>query len=270
MIAIFCVLIKCTKNPCIYEQRWGFGLGAMQFHKVVKIDHGLKTTSTLHSNIYAMKNETQPNNKANAITLMIIDESGSMSSLKKATEESHLGILQRIKSECTEMPNLNQYVNTWVFDSHRIEEVQTLTKIEAGDSLKPIDLRPNGSTPLFDAIGKACTQLEILMGNLKFKAEDTMVSVAVFTDGEENSSHTFTQGEVKRLVMRLKTQGWSFNYYGTDVSVEEMKERLAFDGGMVMEKSDRGFRSGMANYSMSSSNLKSNFVKKWSKEDLID
>jgi hypothetical protein len=43
---------------------------------------------------------------------------------------------------------------------------------------------------------------------------------------------------------------------------------LAFDGGMVMEKSDRGFRSGMANYSMSSSNLKSSFVKKWSKEDL--
>jgi hypothetical protein len=70
--------------------------------------------------------------------------------------------------------------------------------------------------------------------------------------------------------MRLKTQGWSFNYYGTDVSVEEMKERLAFDGGMVMEKSDSGFRSGMANYSMSSSNLKSSFVKKWSKEDLID
>ena len=110
---------------------------------------------------------------ANAITLMIIDESGSMSSLKKATEESHLGILQKIKSECTEMPNLNQFVNTWVFDSNRIEEIQTLTKIQADDTLKPIDLRPNGSTPLFDAIGKACTQLEIIMGNLKFQPEDS-------------------------------------------------------------------------------------------------
>jgi hypothetical protein len=98
----------------------------------------------------------------------------------------------------------------------------------------------------------------------------SLLSVAVFTDGEENSSHTFTQGEVKRLVMRLKTQGWSFNYYGTDVSVEEMKERLAFDGGMVMEKSDSGFRSGMANYSMSSSNQKSSFLKDWMKEDFSD
>ena len=219
-----------------------------------------------------MNHETNQTTKqsANAITLMIIDESGSMSSLKKATEESHLGILQKIKSECTEMPNLNQYVNTWVFDSNRIEEIQTLTKIQADDTLKAIDLRPNGSTPLFDAIGKACSQLEIIMSNLKFQPEDTMVNVAVFTDGEENSSRIFTQGEVKRLVSRLKTQGWSFNYYGTDTSVEEMKERLAFDGGMVMEKSNSGFRAGMLNFSMSSSKMKTDWLKDWMKEDFTE
>ena len=219
-----------------------------------------------------MNHETNQTTKqsANAITLMIIDESGSMSSLKKATEESHLGILQKIKSECTEMPNLNQYVNTWVFDSNRIEEIQTLTKIQADDTLKAIDLRPNGSTPLFDAIGKACSQLEIIMSNLKFQPEDTMVNVAVFTDGEENSSRIFTQGEVKRLVTRLKTQGWSFNYYGTDTSVEEMKERLAFDGGMVMEKSNSGFRAGMLNFSMSSSKMKTDWLKDWMKEDFTE
>lgn len=219
-----------------------------------------------------MNHETNQTTKqsANAITLMIIDESGSMSSLKKATEESHLGILQKIKSECTEMPNLNQFVNTWVFDSNRIEEIQTLTKIQADDTLKAIDLRPNGSTPLFDAIGKACSQLEIIMSNLKFQPEDTMVTVAVFTDGEENSSRIFTQGEVKRLVTRLKTQGWSFNYYGTDTSVEEMKERLAFDGGMVMEKSNSGFRAGMAQFSMSSSKMKTDWLKDWMKEDFTE
>jgi len=219
-----------------------------------------------------MNHETNQTTKqsANAITLMIIDESGSMMNLKKATEESHLGILQKIKSECTEMPNLNQFVNTWVFDSNRIEEVQTLTKIQADDTLKPIDLRPNGSTPLFDAIGKACSQLEIIMSNLKFQPEDTMVNVAVFTDGEENSSRIFTQGEVKRLVTRLKTQGWSFNYYGTDTSVEEMKERLAFDGGMVMEKSNSGFRAGMLNFSMSSSKMKTDWLKDWMKEDFTE
>lgn len=214
------------------------------------------------------ENNQTTKQSANAITLMIIDESGSMMNLKRATEESHLGILEKIKSECTEMPNLNQYVNTWLFESSRIEECQTLTKIQADDTLTSIDLRPNGSTPLFDAIGKACTKLEILMTNLKFQSEDTMVTVAVFTDGEENSSRVFTQGEIKRLVTRLKSKGWLFNYYGTDTSVEEMQERLAFDGGMVMEKSNDGFRTGMASFSMSSSKIKANWLNDWMKEDL--
>lgn len=239
------------------------------FNKVAKIKPALQFGPPLYSNITAMttKNNQTTKQSANAITLMIIDESGSMMSLKRATEESHLGILQKIKSECTEMPNLNQFVNTWVFDSHRIEEIQTLAKIQADDTLKPIDLRPKGSTPLFDAIGKACTQLEIAMSNLKFQTENTMVTVAVFTDGEENSSKIFTQGEIKRLVTRLKTKGWSFNYYGTDTSVEEMQERLAFDGGMVMEKSNSGFREGMANYSMASSKQKTNWLNDWMKDD---
>jgi hypothetical protein len=229
-----------------------------------------QTTNPMNHETHRTENHRTENQSANAITLMIIDESGSMMSLKRATEESHLGILQKIKSECTEMPNLNQYVNTWLFESHRIEECQTLTKIQADDTLKSIDLRPNGSTPLFDAIGKACTQLEIAMSNLKFQPEDTMVTVAVFTDGEENSSRIFTQGEIKRLVTRLKTKGWSFNYYGTDTSVEEMQARLAFDGGMVMEKSNTGFREGMANYSMASSKLKINFLNDWMKEDFSE
>ena len=97
-----------------------------------------------------------------------------------------------------------------------------------------------------------------------------MVNVAVFTDGEENSSHVFTQGEVKRLVTRLKTKVWSYNYYGTDTSVEEMKERLAFDGGMVMEKSNSGFRTGMMNFSMSSSKMKTDWLKDWMKEDFTE
>lgn len=209
-------------------------------------------------------NETK---KANAITLMIIDESGSMMGLKRATEESHMGILQKIKLECEEMPHLNQYANTWLFEGIHLRECQPLTKIEANDELKPITLIPKGSTPLFDAIGKACTQLEMLMNNLKFPAADTIVNVALFTDGEENSSTMFTQSEIKRLITRLKTQGWTFDYYGTDTSVEEMKERLAFDGGMRINKTEEGFREGMASFAMKSRNTKLDWMNKWWSED---
>jgi hypothetical protein len=49
-----------------------------------------------------------------------------------------------------------------------------------------------------------------------------------------------------------------------------MKERLAFDGGMVMEKSESGFRSGMANYSMKSSSSKADWIKNWMKDDFSE
>jgi hypothetical protein len=49
-----------------------------------------------------------------------------------------------------------------------------------------------------------------------------------------------------------------------------MKERLAFDGGMVMEKSNSGFRNGMAQFSMSSSKMKTDWLKDWMKEDFTE
>jgi hypothetical protein len=188
----------------------------------------------------------------NAITLFIIDQSGSMESLKAATEESHTAVVNKIRQECLELPQLQQYTNTWVFGGSRIHEPLPLKKVIAVEAHPELVLNCSGSTPLFDAIGKACTDLEMRLNNLGFHNENTLVSVAVFTDGEENSSHQFSQAEVKRLITRLKTQGWIFNYYGTDTSVEEMKERLAFNDGMMMAKTASAFHGGMAQYSMKS------------------
>ena len=208
-------------------------------------------------------NTSPSEEKAVSVTLMLIDESGSMASLKKATEESHLGILQHIQQECSTMPNLTQYVNTWTFTERQVIEKQILTKIENGDELQSLELRPNGSTPLFDAIGKACTQLENQLNHLKISSANTMVTVALFTDGFENSSREFSLRETKRLIERLKGQGWSFNYYGSDQSVEEMSEKLSFNHSMKMEYSAEGFQEGMQCYAAKSSSDKMEYLKKW-------
>lgn len=202
----------------------------------------------------------------NAITLFIIDQSGSMEPLKAATQESHSAVITKIKQESIEMPTLQQYTNTWTFGNQQVLEQQPLTKVVASEFYPELVLNCNGSTPLFDAMGRACSDLEMRLQNLGFSPENTLVTVAVFTDGEENSSRTYTQAEVKRLVTRLKTKGWVFNYYGTDVSVEEMKERLAFDDGMMMAKTPTSFKMGMHDFSAKSTILKSDWIK-MDKED---
>ena len=208
------------------------------------------------------ENQTQSiASQKNAITLFIIDQSGSMDSLKAATEESHTAVVNKIRQECLELPQLQQYANTWVFGGSRIHEPLPLKKVIAGEAHPELVLNCSGSTPLFDAIGKACTDLEMRLNNLGFHKENTLVSVAVFTDGEENSSHQFSQAEVKRLITRLKTQGWIFNYYGTDTSVEEMKERLAFDDGMMMAKNPTSFKMAMHDFAAKSTLLKGDWIK---------
>jgi len=189
------------------------------------------------------------NTQKNAVTLFIIDQSGSMQTLKIATEESHQGVLQKIKQECQDLPELQQYLSTWVFGNGRVNEQMPLTKVGVEDSLKRLNLNCSGDTPLLDGIGKACTELERQMNRLKMSPENTLVTVAVFTDGEENSSREFSQPEVKRLITRLRENGWIFNYYGTDTSVEDMKENLAFDYGMNMNASAAGIQNSMIEYS---------------------
>jgi hypothetical protein len=90
-----------------------------------------------------------------------------------------------------------------------------------------------------------------------------MVTVALFTDGFENSSREFSLGETKRLIERLKGQGWSFNYYGSDQSVEEMSGKLSFDHSMKMEHTEVGFQEGMQCYAAKSSSDKMEYMKKW-------
>ena len=62
---------------------------------------------------------------------------------------------------------------------------------------------PRGSTALYDAIGKC----------LKDPCEGSPV-VAIFTDGLENSSKTYTKAHIKDLIDQKTKDGWTFIYMG--------------------------------------------------------
>jgi hypothetical protein len=199
--------------------------------------------------------------KNNAVNLFIIDQSGSMNPLKQATEESYQGLIQKIKQECIDIPDLHQYLNTWVFGGNTVNEKQMLCKVSQETLNDDFSLQCNGSTPLFDAIGKSCLDLESRLKSLEMTPENTLINVALFTDGEENSSQNFRQAEVKRIITRLKSDGWVFNYYGTDLSVEDMQESLSFDKGMIMQKSAKGFQEAFERHGKVSYNEKLEWLK---------
>ncbi len=165
----------------------------------------------------------------NYITLLIIDESGSMSGLRNATIESFNGMVGSILTDAKEIPNLVQHMNVYTFEGSTITERLALTTVKENASIQTLEYYPGGSTPLFDAIGTAVTKLENIIHSERISDDKIKVSVAIFTDGAENSSQEYRLQEIQRMIARLKIKGWEFSYFGTEHRVEEMASQLHMD-----------------------------------------
>ena len=81
-------------------------------------------------------------------------------------------------------------------------------KDEPIEKVSPLDrdtFKPRGSTALYDAIGTTIKMFQ--------KSKPT---VAILTDGAENSSRTYTKAHVKDLIEQKTREGWSFVYLGAN------------------------------------------------------
>ena len=137
---------------------------------------------------------------------LVIDRSGSMASIKG---EAQKGISDLLKEQFLLPGELT--LTLIEFD----DTVDTVVRL----SSKALDynLEPRGSTALFDAVGQ-----EILAtGNdLASMDEDDRPSKVVFivvTDGENNSSRTYTLESVRELIAHQKDNyQWTFQFLGAE------------------------------------------------------
>jgi uncharacterized protein YegL len=89
------------------------------------------------------------------------------------------------------------------YDNVPLDQVKELTAEQ---------YKPNGSTPLFDAIGRTVERIEKQLVNKKQN-----VIVMIMTDGQENSSTDFDNKRVADLIKRKETEGgWVFTYMGAN------------------------------------------------------
>jgi Mg-chelatase subunit ChlD len=197
--------------------------------------------------------------RATSITLLILDESGSMSSIAHTVVETHQRIISGILQEQEQHPELQQLVSVWTFEGNRIQERIPLQ--EAHARMRELAYQPLGNTPLYDAIGKAAGNLEEYLRNNKPEGP-LRVSVAVLTDGYENASRSFTRDEIQRLVDRLRNSGWEFSYYGADHDVERIAMELHFNEHMQIDKSAHGMAHFAADYQSKELKRKLDLIKK--------
>lgn len=184
--------------------------------------------------------------------LIILDESGSMSSIKNTIIQGFNELVQTIQGIEKQFPEQEHFIS---FVSFNGLGQKLLHFIDPASKLKQIDdtsYNPDASTPLFDAMGFSINKLkQSLQGQTDYN-----VLVTILTDGEENASKEFSGSDIKKLVEELKQNRWTFTYIGTDHDVEKIAISLSINNTMVFEKNEADIkkmfekdRSSRANYS---------------------
>ena len=146
--------------------------------------------------------------------LIILDESGSMRSIRAQALSGANETLATIRAAQKENPDDHQMVSFVTFDSGSSRpDVRALilcAPIDKVEDIREDQYRPGGMTPLYDAMGLSISKLKTVV------KEGDHVLVTVITDGLENSSTHYDAAMVKELVDSLSKQGWAFTFIGAN------------------------------------------------------
>lgn len=147
--------------------------------------------------------------------LIILDASGSMSSIYDQALSGVNETIASIKIAQTDMPEQLQFLTLVSFadGGKPLEVMNKLTPIEYVTPKTKNDYTLRGCTALYDAIGESVTELSSIV------PEDDKALVTIITDGWENDSKEWTAKSVKQLVNRLKERGWVFTFIGANQDV---------------------------------------------------
>ncbi|MFP3714711.1 hypothetical protein [Puerhibacterium sp. TATVAM-FAB25] len=165
---------------------------------------------------------------------MLLDRSGSMQSIKEATEqgfELFLAEQRQTPGRCT--------VTLAQFDD-RYEEVYADLDVAA---VPPLNLQPRGATALLDSIGRLVQTTAVRIAQLPEEQRPANVIVGIMTDGLENASKEYTHAAIKALVTeREETFGWTFLYMGANQDAIEVGASLgvAADRSLTYEAANVG------------------------------
>lgn len=162
-------------------------------------------------------------NKTQIFNLIILDKSGSMTSIRKAAVDGLNETINGIrKAQLKHMDCQQHYLTIHTFCGCEQTAIYDATPIAEVDNIQPNNYQPCCNTPLYDAIGMTLNKMIARTKKLKNYA----VVVTIITDGMENASHEFSGKQVAKLISDQREEGWTFAYMGADHDVEAVARTM--------------------------------------------
>ena len=172
--------------------------------------------------------------------LIILDESGSMESIKRAAINGMNETVQSIRDAQKKHEDQEHIVSLVSFNSSEIKGIYDCVPVAEVKELTDKEYVPDCCTPLYDAMG-------LSLNHLRAKVNDEdKVLVTIITDGEENSSSEYNSAAIKALVDSLKEKGWVFAYIGANQDVLKVAQTISITNVMNFSSTDFGTASAIA------------------------
>lgn len=173
----------------------------------------------------------------NIYNVIILDESGSMSSIYRETLNSMNEVLSGIRKDQEEHPEQKNFVTIVTFEGDGIKGIKTRRDRVPIGSIKDFseaDYRPGGCTPLYDAMGKTLNELEGLVH------DGDRVLATVITDGMENSSEEYSGKTIIAMIDRLRKKGWTLAYIGANQDAVEVAKDMHIQNALEFDATGEG------------------------------
>lgn len=168
--------------------------------------------------------------------LIILDESGSMESVKSFIISGFNELVQSVRSVKKDFPEQEHFVSLITFNGKGIKTILDNISADYLGQINDTVYRPDSMTPLFDAIGESVNKLKrITDGQDNFN-----VLVTILTDGLENASKEYSGNDIKKLIENLRDRGWTFTYIGTDHDIDKVADSISINNKMSFAKTEKG------------------------------
>jgi len=158
--------------------------------------------------------------------VLLIDRSGSMTSIKKDMEG---GLKEFIKKQKLE---LGKCTFTAAQFDHTYEVIHKMKNLQ---EVEDITINPRGNTALIDSMCKLIDEVGNELSELPKNERPDKVLFITITDGEENASREFTNEQLKeKIKLQEEAYKWSFTYIGANQDAFGVSRNFGVKGSSTL------------------------------------
>lgn len=157
----------------------------------------------------------------------VIDESSSMCYDRENVRNGFNTFMEEQRKEIKGDATFSLYkFNREVTNVFFMEDVKNIPNLNRDNYW------PNGSTALYDAIGIAVDETGKKLASMREEDRPSKVIVVIMTDGEENSSNTYSLSRIQEMIsLQEKTYSWKFVYLGAELADRKQANQLGLSNG---------------------------------------